>query len=59
MSMIIYNCLKEERKILEHAQRFNQVLYSKPVLTVRIERCCVSEITTASPKSLMHTPLTL
>nr|ASM47191.1 signal transducer and activator of transcription 1 [Peromyscus leucopus] len=24
MSMIIYNCLKEERKILENAQRFNQ-----------------------------------
>uniref|UniRef100_A0A2I3SDS9 Signal transducer and activator of transcription n=1 Tax=Pan troglodytes TaxID=9598 RepID=A0A2I3SDS9_PANTR len=26
MSMIIYSCLKEERKILENAQRFNQSL---------------------------------
>nr|XP_048311995.1 signal transducer and activator of transcription 1-alpha/beta [Myodes glareolus] len=26
MSMIIYNCLKEERKILENAQRFNQCI---------------------------------
>lgn len=25
MFMIIYNCLKEERKILENVQRFNQV----------------------------------
>ncbi|KAH0511706.1 Signal transducer and activator of transcription 1 [Microtus ochrogaster] len=28
MSMIIHNCLKEERKILENAQRFNQTLFA-------------------------------
>ncbi|KAL6054889.1 hypothetical protein STEG23_020113, partial [Scotinomys teguina] len=38
MSMIIYNCLKEERKILENAQRFNQAQEGNIQNTVMLDK---------------------
>ncbi|KAK2494230.1 hypothetical protein MC885_001693 [Smutsia gigantea] len=38
MSMIIYNCLKEERKILENAQRFNQAQSGNIQSTVMLDK---------------------
>ncbi|XP_006767137.2 PREDICTED: signal transducer and activator of transcription 1-alpha/beta isoform X1 [Myotis davidii] len=38
MSMIIYNCLKEERKILENAQRFNQAQSGSIQGTVMLDK---------------------
>ncbi|KAK7832171.1 hypothetical protein U0070_015318 [Myodes glareolus] len=38
MSMIIYNCLKEERKILENAQRFNQAQEGSIQNTVMLDK---------------------
>lgn len=38
MSMIIHNCLKEERKILENAQRFNQAQEGNIQNTVMLDK---------------------
>ncbi|NP_001371812.1 signal transducer and activator of transcription 1-alpha/beta isoform 4 [Homo sapiens] len=38
MSMIIYSCLKEERKILENAQRFNQAQSGNIQSTVMLDK---------------------
>ncbi|ELW66589.1 Signal transducer and activator of transcription 1 [Tupaia chinensis] len=38
MSMIIYSCLKEERKILENAQRFNQAQSGNIPSTVMLDK---------------------